>query len=362
MSTSSENSRSSWWTNTNNAATKKVLLFIGLLICMLVISLFTEERTLKDFNVSNYWYGRSSQEDDEDRQTVITTSGGAECLSLDKLDAIISNSRQVFIAMPAKAAGSSLIQFTNKCLYPNQTVTGYDINKPMRSKDLLTSSFEVPSIITSHMYDDEPLVDLAQESTRQTLIVYIHRDETERLLSGIRFALTSRVCSPDGQKLYVGNTSRFNIVRNNTHCILDEMPVVDLIENRVQEVGLGSPEILTCKAYEAIEQNAPNMIFMHYKQADKLQKLLAKHHCPELMEEPSRVNTAKGKGSGVFLRLKEGAGIVNLDEWLEEKGPLFEWSLKLKKHASCQAKTRHMEDDLFACSDQTIMVSDIQHW
>jgi hypothetical protein len=28
------------------------------------------------------------------------------------------------------------------------------------------------------------------------------------------------------------------------------------------------------------------MVFVHYKQANKLQKLLAKHHCPELLEEP----------------------------------------------------------------------------
>ena len=114
------------------------------------------------------------------------------------------------------------------------------------------------------------------------------------------------------------------------------------------------------------EQNTPNMIVLHYKQANKLQKLLAKHHCPELLEEPPiEANVAKEKRLTVYLRLqKQGGAVVNLAKWLHEKSATLEWSLKLKKHVSCQAKTRHMEDDLFACSDQTIKVSspDIKRW
>jgi len=162
------------------------------------------------------------------------------------------------------------------------------------------------------------------------------------------------------------DVEEFTIFRNETHCILNEGPVVKLIENREEEIGFGSPEILTCKAYEAIEQNAPNMIVLHYKQANKLQKLLAKHHCPELLEEPLiQVNVAKEKRLTVYLRLqKRGGAVVNLDKWLHEKSAVLEWSLKLKKHVSCHAKTRHMEDDLFACSDQTIKISsmDIKRW
>ena len=118
------------------------------------------------------------------------------------------------------------------------------------------------------------------------------------------------------------------------------------------------------------------MVFVHYKQANKLQKLLAKHHCPELLEEPpTEANVATENRMEVYLRLQKGedAGtvtststsiVVKLDEWLHEKSATLEWSLKLKKHVSCQAKTRHMEDDLFACSDQTIKVSstDIKRW
>ena len=364
-----------------------------MIICMLVVSLFTtifeERRNVTKDEMISVGKNKSSIIDravvEDVRNDALgptaraennvlisagintTTSGGAECLSLDfedTLDAIISNSRQVFITMPAKAAGTSLKRFTSKCTSKQQNVPDNFINNPTLSKNMLTDSFQLPSIIASHLYiGDKPLVDLVQHSTRQTLIVYVHRDETERLLSGIRHVLTSRVCSPERRvRSTVGGDTLFNIALNDTHCTLDEVAVVDLIEKRLGEVGMGSSDILTCKAYEAIEQNAPNMIFMHYTQANKLQKLLAKHHCPELVEETSRENTAKGKGMEVYLRLKKGKDIVNLDDWLKEKSLLLEWSLKLKTHASCQAKTRHMEDVLFACTDQTVKVSDILHW
>ena len=179
-----------------------------------------------------------------------THTATAQCLSLnfeEKVDAAISNSTQVFITMPAKAAGTSLKRFTKKCM--KQEMSDNFINRPNLSKNFLTDSFELPSIITSHLYTDQPLVDLAQHGTRQTLIIHVHRDETERLLSGIRHLLTSRVC----EKKRRTDIEEFNISRNETHCILNEGPVVKLIENRVDEIGFGSPEILTCKAYEAIE-------------------------------------------------------------------------------------------------------------
>lgn len=281
-----------------------------------------------------------------------------QCLSLkfeDQMDAVITNSTQVFITMPPKAAGTSLKQFTKKCM--KQNTRDNFINLPHHVKNFLTDTFELPSIITSHLYSDQPLVDLAQQGTRQTLMIYMHRDETQRLLSGIWQVLT-RICA-------VGKNKDVIVEGNQTHCILSEGPVVKFIENRVNEIGAGSPEILTCAAYEAIERNAPNMIVVHYKQANKLQKLLAKHHCPELLEElPTKANVSKEKNLAVYLRLQKGGADVDLDKWLHKKSAILEWSLKLKKHASCQAKTRHMEDALFACSDQTIKVSstDVERW
>mmetsp|Transcript_2649 Transcript_2649/g.4808 ORF Transcript_2649/g.4808 Transcript_2649/m.4808 type:complete len:353 (-) Transcript_2649:444-1502(-) len=300
-------------------------------------------------------------------------SGGGEqpvnhnkCTSLDvdgNMDAIIASAKPIFITMPAKAAGTSLARFSEKCTKQNFPCNLF-VNSPDEAEKFLSNTLHLPSIITSHVYaGDQPLVDIVQHSTRKTLIVQIHRDETERLQSGIKQVLTALVCNRVRYK--VGSTQHFHIDRNQTHCILDEGPAIDMIKERVQEIGIGSPEILTCKTYKAIEENEPHMIFLHYKQVNKLQRLLAKHHCPELLDEPPMErNVAKGKPMSVYLRLRNGGNVVKLDDWLHAKGDLLEWSLKLRKNATCQAKTRHMEDELFTCPDQAIKVTSegVRRW
>lgn len=242
--------------------------------------------------------------------------------------------KQIFIVMPAKAAGTSLKEFTKKCLKHN--FPDNFLNNPALVRDSLTSSYELPSIIASHLYvGEQPLVDLIKHaSLRDTLIIYVHREETERLLSGIKQVLSHLVCNEVKYKIRNDMLETLNIFKNQTHCILDEKPVVSLIEQRVQEIGMGAPEILTCRTYESVKENAPNMVFMNFKQANKLQKVLAKHHCPELLAEGVIVeaNLARKKSRTVFLRptnTKEHQS-VHLDDWLSNKRGLLEWSLRLK--------------------------------
>lgn len=238
------------------------------------------------------------------------------------------------------------------------------INIPAEAENVLTNSFELPSIITSHLYSDDPFVDLVQHSTRKSLMIYVHREENERVLSAIKQILDT-MCSGTNVPEYAAtagfNSSELNLVVNKTDCILNEMPFVKLIKKQVAEVGFGASGIMTCKTYDVIEQNAPDMIFMHYKRANQLQMLLAKQHCPELMSTPMVTNVGQ-RMIQVYLRLHKGGDIVHIKAWLEQKAPFLEYSLKLRNHATCQGKTRHMEDDLFACPDQTIIVSDIRHW
>ena len=268
-------------------------------------------------------------------------------MSFDReMDAIISQSKQIFITMPAKAAGTSLKSFTQQCM--KRDVVDNLINRKSLSEALLTDEFEVPSIITSHLYKDKPLINLARHSTRDSLIIYIHRDETDRVLSGIKHVLRSRVCGTLGG---VSGLSSFHIEKNGTHCIIDEDEVVKRIQDKEHEIGLGLSEILTCDTYEEIEENAPNMLFVHYKQVDQLEKLLAKHHCPELLEEPSLekdTTTGSEEQTEVYLRLKRGGGrMERLEDWLDAKRGVLEWSLRLRKEGSCQAITKHLENDLF---------------
>lgn len=85
--------------------------------------------------------------------------------------------------------------------------------------------------------------------------------------------------------------------KNNTHCILDEGAVLYEIAARRAEVGCATHDILTCQSYKAIQANAPRLVSLHCKQVDRLQTLLAKHHCPELLDElpPVQANVAADK-------------------------------------------------------------------
>lgn len=205
------------------------------------------------------------------------------------------------------------------------------------------------------------MIDLAKHGSRQTLIIYIHREETYRLLSAIKHVTAGFLCDPKYPRYKLKNfdMSVFHTERNETHCTSDEGSVVDLIESGYEEIGIGASQILTCNAFEAIEQNAPNIVLVHYKQANKLQKLLAKHHCPELLNEewhPTEANVASEKGRVEYLRMKNGNSI-KLDEWLHEKRDVIEYTLKMKHNVSCQGKARHMEDDLFACKDEVMQIT-----
>jgi len=42
---------------------------------------------------------------------------------------------------------------------------------------------------------------------------------------------------------------------------------------------------LVCEAYDAFEECDPDLVFANYKQDNALHKLLAKHHCPKLMDQ-----------------------------------------------------------------------------
>ena len=114
-------------------------------------------------------------------------------------------------------------------------------------------------------------MDLVKGATRKTLIIYIHREDSPRIVI---------------------------IERNNNECTIDEESLIKRIKGRVHEVGCGASEILTCRCFDAIAQNTPsNLMFVHYKQADTLQKMLAKYHCPHLVKKdlPIAENIANNK-------------------------------------------------------------------
>ena len=99
------------------------------------------------------------------------------------------------------------------------------------------------------------------------------------------------------------------------------------------------------------------MMFLDYKEVNKLQKLLAKHICPEWMSNSIRLNDHTEKKVQAYVNVT-GGNSVNIDDWLEAKSGVIELALRSRKDTTCQAKTRRMEEDLFGCSQGAVKVPD----
>jgi hypothetical protein len=272
-----------------------------------------------------------------------------QCLRLgfeNDMDKLLSNYKQVFVIMPAKAAGTTFKVFTKTCMKGKNSSFQDEtniINRPRVLKEALRGAAEMPSLISSHVYNSKSFVSLVKHATEQSLIIYSHRKETERLRSAI-IHVAMRKCI----QAHVYETKK---------CELEENYVLQFITERESEIGFSASSILTCETYESIEDNAPDLVFMNYKQADQMQKLLAKHHCSE--EEFIHRNSGSQK-LPIFVRLENNDisnSTVDLNDWLDGKMELIELSLNMKKDISCQAKTKKIQRDLLSCPDETLLVS-----
>lgn len=280
------------------------------------------------------------------------TRKDSSCLNIDRdVDHLVANANQIFIAIPPKAAGSSLKTFSQKCSkmkYPDNF-----INMGNQVHDFLTGSFELPKIIASHLYSPDPLVHLIETATRNTLIFFIYREETERKMSAIKHVLQADYFCGKG----IGQ--QIPLLRNETTCIVqDEEALIDnVIEKGFAEIGTTTNVMLDCRVQQAIEDHGPNMIMINYKQVDRLQHILGKNFCPELLGVQVHANVAENKSIDVLVQLKNSQRIVTIDDWLHEKKEFFDWALK-SSVSSCQSKTNAMQNHLLACKDQTSLLSE----
>lgn len=273
-----------------------------------------------------------------------------ECLSTAHVRDALNTTENVIVVMPAKAAGTSLKKFARDC-NPNTTE---NLQHVLEDKDryykLLTKSWDMPGVYVSHYWKPEMLSRLLRSTSRHTLVVYIHREETSRFASAAHHVL-SQWClhgppMPQWGKFFDSVTGNNDAKK----CIVHESQLVKGLKKRPQEMTMGTIELLTCETYTAIAEYAPNMIFMNYKQASTLQNLLGEKYCPRLVDHTNRI----GKGSEkVFVQLSDGSDrSVTLTEWLEKKSAYMEWALGLNDHASCLVNTRRMEDSLGSCDGE----------
>ncbi len=285
---------------------------------------------------------------------------GAKCANFeDRLDKLVASSKSVFITMPAKAAGTSLKKFTFECVgrYSYQDTkdgkkkhTNF-VNKGNDKVKFFTANVVHPKILTSHTYTDYGVVDVLQNTPRDNLNVYIYREETDRLLSALREVVVQSVCTKN-------QYPKIKAKRTGDKCIISETVLVDsVLKKKKAEVGFGNNQIMTCDFYKAIEDNFPRMVFLHYSKADKLQQVLAKHHCPNLTDKFFHNNMSSQKTKRTFVRLESDNSTMPFNDWLEAKRHTIEWTFGYNEGSKCRGKTRKLEDKLLSCKDQMLEVT-----
>ena len=271
-----------------------------------------------------------------------------KCTNDSELRRKIESSDNVIIAMPAKAAGTSFKRFAQECNPPKSADIGFSSNIYDRKnmKEILTHSWDMPRIIPAHFWIPEHLSKLLRNASRKTLIIYSHRDESSRFNSAVKHVLTQWCKGEPNPPIPEPRSKFFNKI-DGDNCYLDENKLIDkVLQPHRFEMHFSTNRILTCQSYHSIEEYAPNMIFVDYSNASKIQELLSEKYCPN-MKSTFEITTPKTYK--IYITREADGESVLLSDWMDRKMPFLEWTLQLNDQASCLVKTRQMEDELDSC-------------
>lgn len=332
---------------------RQLSLIIGL-VMLVVISLLHSERAVRlaEAALEEHQVVVHSTTSTSASSTTTSNSASSSCLSLDLddggMDRLLSKYKHVLFGGPAKSAGSSMSAFTRHCMKEAGTEIFSNIGTLADLEKVFTSDYEMPSLITNHFHINKSLCQVMKHVTSDTLIVYSHRQETSRMMSGVKQVVTL-ACQRKNMEL---------ISFVDDECQIDEGTLVQEIKAKKGEIGFGMEKLLTCEAYECIKETNPNLVFMNYNQVNRLQTLLAKHHCPGVENLNSNIGSEK-KPVSVVLQEETPSGqkVVSLSDWLTTKGSHLEMALWMKENVSCQGTTSAIEHELSACPDEVLQIS-----
>ena len=308
-------------------------------------------------------------------RTIDTQKGGIHppnddkytCVSLDK-DAVDTTSHsidfdsllnirngtaqaQVYLVMAAKAAGTTSKDFAQECFPGTYHVDNF-INDPNNHlKPFVVSQPQPPKVVASHLYHANTLIDLIRWTSRDSVIIYLYREDTDRLLSSIKYMARVRWCTNTEANPWLR-------VKNDGWCIMEETPLMNTIGLQTNEIKHSTHSHLTCPVWDEIQTTMPKLVFLHYSQSDALQRQLATHYCPNLLPRlPLRSNVAAESHSKYMVKTAAGGG-VPLGEWLNAKRNLLEYSLRIGG-VECKRQIRTVEDilrDPQQCPSRALLV------
>ena len=337
------------------------------------------------------------------RNITITTNENIKdenenCVSSQEIENVLSEVTNVHIMATTKSGGSSAVDFAILCAGESAGKKSYDpvilanlggTNKSLwKTKvDKLIHLEKVPPVIGGHVFFDKGLMNVANLMDRRTsLIVYMYRNELERLISAIKFYIEINLCGDEprydqmivdmqremGDKLtkekfwQMADGAVTKEDEKDEKCTVDEDFVFLMIESGSREIGQGNNRILTCDLYDFLEESDPNIMFMHFSQMDELQKMVAEKFCPHVLPNlPLHSNVHSSAYTHIYIHSKTLDKTFELQEWLQNKAHSFNLAFgetnqrsesdRYKRLAppTCGRKTHQIEEATLSCPSQT---------
>ena len=118
-------------------------------------------------------------------------------LNMEEVERALSSADQKFILMPAKAGSTNFTALTKKCMKKTASslVLNNIVNIHKYHKPFLQSNMKPPKLITSHVYKAETLIEIAESIDPTSLMIYVYRNELDRLKSAIACITNAKICS-----------------------------------------------------------------------------------------------------------------------------------------------------------------------
>ena len=285
-----------------------------------------------------------------------TTRISQSCVtSMEDLEQRMNSTSMTFVLPPYKGGGSSLYRLQKFCsgapLKPNKLLSNQEV-----LKDFFVLNETVPKFLMTHVVKSETLTDLIYHASPDSLIVFLYRNERDRLVSAVRHILEHRLCG--SWNITEKHYEALVVEKDESKCLVGEEALVEFIRPpRKYEVTGSVRNILSCKFFDLIRENYPNIIFMEYSKQDELQRVLAKVNCPELMPQvPFRVNES-GDVPNVFILRADGKQ-VPIMEWLKGKAHVLELLMTPpSEHAGCGLERKQIEEAISFCPERTVSSS-----
>ena len=278
--------------------------------------------------------------------------------SMKDLEQRTNSAGMTFVLPPYKAGGSSLYMFQQRCNFkPSKRMK---MDKVLRDREMLKDFFElneeVPKFLMTHVDSTDVLTDLIYHASPDSLIIFLYRNERDRLVSAVKHILEHRACGSWG--IFQEHYEALVAEKDVTKCLVREEALVEFIRsNRPYEIGGSVRNILSCELFDLIRENDPNILFMEYSKQDELQRILAKGNCPELIPQiPMHTNTSGGP-LDVFIVRADGKQ-VPIKEWLKGKAHLLELlTTPQSDQAGCGLERKQIEEAISFCPESTVSSS-----